>query len=51
MRTRGGFVAHCDDCNMTQVFPTQLQRQRWIVKAHVAHTLWLWRANTEERKR
>jgi hypothetical protein len=43
MRTSGGFIAQCEECNLTEEFKTQLQRQRWVEKRHIGHTVWQWR--------
>jgi hypothetical protein len=43
MRTNGGFMAQCQDCNVTTDCATQLQRERWVFKHHIGHTVLTWR--------
>ncbi len=43
MKTAGGFIAECPECKMTQEFKTRNQRQLWIFKKHIGHTVYLWR--------
>lgn len=42
-------MAQCQECGVTETFPTQLQREKWIHKRHIGHTLWLWRAQPVNR--
>lgn len=43
MRTSGGFMAQCEDCKVTENCATQLQRERWVFKHHIGHTIYTWR--------
>lgn len=43
MRTSGGFMAQCQDCGITENCATQLQRERWVFKKHIGHTILMWR--------
>lgn len=43
MRTNGGYMAECEDCEVTQEFKTQKQRSDWVFKRHIGHTIWQWR--------
>lgn len=43
MKTAGGFMAECRDCEVTETFATQLQRERWVFKHHIGHTILTWR--------
>ncbi len=36
-------MAQCEDCAITEEFQTQLQRDRWVFKKHIGHTIWIWR--------
>jgi hypothetical protein len=43
-------MAQCEDCATTEMFSTQLQRERWVLKGHIGHTIWTWRVATGKRQ-
>ena len=43
MRTNGGFMAECRECGITENCATQKQRERWVFKNHIGHTIYMWR--------
>lgn len=50
MRTNGGFMAQCEECELIEDFKTALQRERWVFKKHIGHTIWQWRQVSPKAK-
>lgn len=41
------YVVECEDCKVIENCATQLQRERWIFRHHIGHTIYTWRRRTE----
>lgn len=42
-------MAQCQECGVTENCATKLQRERWVFKKHIGHTVWFWRIGKETR--